>query len=169
MGGARLPAPGPRVPPPELRTMRSCRVSALVCGTLPQWPSSAHCHPHRRPGWQQELSTTPAETPAPQPRSLASRDHHCARRPRGLRTELETPHPVAPGGAVEEAGLVPASAGCHGNQGPATTAARRGEGLGPRLCQPADPGSQGHGNPTEGALPSSAPSQPLQWHQESPS
>ena len=33
---------------------------------------------------------------------------------------------------MEEAGLVPASAGCHGNQGPATTAVGRGEGLGPR-------------------------------------
>lgn len=89
------------VPPPELRKINSCCLSPLG---LRHFVTAALLCP--RPSTQEAQgggkSCPPRVRPLPpNPRSLASRDH---RRLRGPRTELETPHAVVPGGAVEEEG-----------------------------------------------------------------
>lgn len=123
------------VPPPELRKINSCCLSplglwhlvtaALLCplpSTQEAQGGSKSCRPPR---------SLPPPTPEAWPvgtTTVQGGRGDCGQSWR---------HHVLWGqeGPWRRAGLVPASAGCHGNQGPATTTAGRGEGLGPRVTR----------------------------------
>lgn len=130
-----LPAPGPRSP--ASRTQEDKQLlfkppwSVAFCHSSPSLPTAIHTG---GPGWEQELSPTPLHAPpTPEAWPVGTTTVQGGRGDCGQSWR----HHVLWGqeGPWRRAGLVPASAGCHGNQGLATTTAGRGEGLGPRVTR----------------------------------